>query len=213
MASTVVAGKNLIVKFMHGTFLGTLKQADAAASTPSANPAFYIASDAGDFSALDASSPDASLATTKAGDVLWYDGSDWTNTGVTGGAAAMACSTSCTMNVAQEFTDVSCKDSGAWVGRVEGNKSWDISTDNLYMTDDAVGKGGFVDLSKMVVDGPNSCLIAFEERNNPNNTTGNIWSGAAVLTSASITGANNESANYSASFMGNGPLHFTAAHS
>jgi len=91
-----------------------------------------------------------------------------------------------------------------------------VTVDALYKDDDASGKGGFVDLSALIIGGTggtdaNAAHLIFEEANNPTNTaSGNTWSGDVVLTSCSLNGPANDNASYSATFVGTGPLVFTA---
>ena len=200
-----VNGKNLVLKFITGQSLGYAVTTTTPPTSPVANQ-FYIASEDGDYTNFDP--PVSGVTGVVTGDVLMYSGSEWENKGIAGNVT-VACSTSCVMTVNQDFSDATCKDADSWVSKIEGTKSWEMSVDALYMDYDASGTAGFVDLSQMIVEGPNSCSVAFEEINNPYATTnGNIWTGTAVLTTASLTGDDNATATYSASLMGSGKLTF-----
>jgi len=120
--------------------------------------------------------------------------------GVADAEVAVYCSTSCTLNLTADTVAASCKDGGSWNQNIEGNKSWDISVDGLYQT---VTAAGFVDISDLLVTGPNDVSIIFGQ----DTTAGEIyWTGSAVCTSASLTGPDGEIATWSATFVGNGPL-------
>jgi len=121
---------------------------------------------------------------------------------------AVACSTTCTLTLNQAFTEATCKDS-TWLSQVEGKKSWEVTVDALYQEDDGTGTGGFIDLSSLLITGPNTTSLVFEEENNPNLTlTNNLWKGTARLTTCALTGDDASSATYSATFTGDGPLTF-----
>jgi len=197
-----VQGKNLVVRILDGTFKGY-----ADTTTTPATPAdgdYYIATEDGDYTNFD-----VSLTGVLAGDILKYITDAWTNAGVSGGGV-IACSTSCTMTLNQAFTEVTCKDADSWVSQIEGQKSWEMTVDALYQEDDIAGAKGFVDLSQLIITGPNIAHVAFEEINNPFATVNdNTWSGMARLSTCSLTGPDNEAATYNATLMGNGPLYFT----
>jgi predicted secreted protein len=132
--------------------------------------------------------------------VLW-------DTGVShGNEAVIACSTNATLTMTQDTTQVSCKDTatGAWAKSVEAQKSWEITCDALYMDDDASGTGGFVDLADLFITGPNEVNVVYGGTATGDNT----WYGKAIVSSLTHNAPDNDSANYSATFTGNGPLMF-----
>ena len=110
------------------------------------------------------------------------------------------CATSCTLNINQANVEASCKDSGDWYTGVEGQKSWEVTSDNLY-DPDAVD-GGFIDVSDLIITGPNKCSVVFGQEE----TGGTIWTGEAQITAASLTGADNTPATWTCTFMGLGEL-------
>lgn len=120
--------------------------------------------------------------------------------GADGSEEKIYCATSCTLNINQELVTASCKDSGQWANGIAGQKSWDISTDNLY-DPDVVGTG-FIDVSDYILSGTNEVSVIFGQED-PGDT---IWTGTAVVTSASLTGDDNSPATWSASFTGIGAL-------
>ena len=114
----------------------------------------------------------------------------------------IACSTSCTLDLAQATIEATCKDAGQWASAIVGEKSWSVTTDALYQANDADGTGGFVDLSTLIIDGPNKTSVVFGGVNSGEN----IWTGEAIMTACSLTGAANDKATYTATFTGVGPL-------
>lgn len=121
--------------------------------------------------------------------------------GDAGSEVVVACSTNATLTISQADTGRSCKDS-EWKGTKGGEKSWSVSVDALYQSDDAADSGGFVDLSDLIITGPNSCTVVIGGTESGDN----IWTGVAVLTECTLNGPDKEDATYSASFMGDGPL-------
>lgn len=120
--------------------------------------------------------------------------------GTAGSEVKTACSTSCTLNINQAVTEATCKDNTAnWSGGVEGIKSWDVSTDGLYDPD---ATGGFTDLGDIIITGPNEVSLVFGTEE----VGGIIYTGTAIVTACSVTGAVNETSTYSASFTGTGAL-------
>lgn len=122
--------------------------------------------------------------------------------GDAGSEVKTACATSCTLTIDQAEIDATCKDAGQWKSPLDGQKSWTVTTDGLYQDDDAEGSGGFVDLSELIVTGPNDCTVVFGGEA----TGDNIWTGKARITTCTLNGPDNEASTYSATFMGNGPL-------
>lgn len=129
--------------------------------------------------------------------------------GTAAAEVAVYCSTSCTLNITSDTVGASCKDGGSWTQNLEGTKSWDISVDGLYQTDQAAG---FVDISDLIITGPNSTSIIFGMDTVPGagEDDNYYWTGNAVCTSASLTAPDGEIATWSASFVGNGVLTKTA---
>ena len=134
--------------------------------------------------------------------------------GTAASEVAIACSTTCTLTISQAMTEATCKDADSWTSQIEGQKSWEITVDALYQESDAVGTSQFIDLADLIIQDTataNSTSVVFEQLNNPLlTTTNNMWSGLARMTSCNLTGDDNSPATYSATFVGNGPLTFTA---
>lgn len=125
--------------------------------------------------------------------------------GTAASEVATACATNCTLTIDQAEIDATCKNAEQWKYALDGQKSWTVTTDGLYQDDDATGQGGFVDLSELIVTGPNTCSVVFGGTESGDN----IWTGEARLTSCTLNGPDNEASTYSATFMGNGPIALT----
>lgn len=110
------------------------------------------------------------------------------------------CGTSCTLNINQQVTEISCKGSGQWFDGTEGQKSWEVTCDNLY--DPAAASGGFIDISDLLITGPNTCSVVFGQEGSGDT----IWTGTAQVASASLNGPDNESATWTVTFTGLGEL-------
>ena len=133
------------------------------------------------------------MAQVKGNDLIVYMNSGGTET-------AIACSTTCTLNIAQELVDSTCKDSGGWANNIEGLKSWSVDVDGLYVLPNV---WGFIDISDLIVSSDdNTVTITF-------GNTGPLkhyWQGTARLASTSLSGDSDQGATYSASFTGYGAL-------
>lgn len=124
--------------------------------------------------------------------------------GTAASEVVVACSTSCTITINQATVDATCKDAESWANSIAGQKTWEMTVDALYQDNDAVGTGGFVDLSELIVTGPNTANVIFGNKDAP--TTGNSWSGTAIMTTCSLNADGDAAATYSATFTGTGPL-------
>ena len=120
--------------------------------------------------------------------------------GVKGNEEATVCATSCTLTINTPMTEVSCKGSGNWYSGVEGQKSWEVTTDNLYDPD--VLTGGMIDITELQLTGPNECNVIFGQAD-----VGDlIWQGTARVTASSLNGDANATATWSCTFTGIGEL-------
>lgn len=132
--------------------------------------------------------------------LVWYkpDGGD---------LGKIYCSTSCTLNINQESTEASCKDSAQWAAAVPGKKTWDVSVDGLY-DPDHVDAGpndkNFIGIADLFVDPTqtNEVDLIFGE----GGVGLYVWTGKAFLTSCSLTGDDGSPASWSCTFQGVGPL-------
>lgn len=125
---------------------------------------------------------------------------------------AMACATTCTLNVNQDSIEASCKSesNGKWVSSIPGKVSWDISTDNLY--DPTFTSNSFDKLlSTIIADadgtGSNEFDIVFQVVND-DAVSGDVtaYTGKVQLTDISLNGPVDETSTYSANFKGVGKL-------
>jgi len=112
---------------------------------------------------------------------------------------AVACSTTCTLNINQETVDSTCKDVGVWANSIPGRKSWDVSVDGLYQLDVDIS---FTGLSNLILgDDINDVTLKFGQIDK-----NFYWSGEAILTSISLSGDDQSLSSFSASFTGVGAL-------
>jgi len=112
---------------------------------------------------------------------------------------AVACATTCSLNINQETVDSTCKDVGVWANSIPGRKSWDVSVDGLYQLNNDIG---FTGLSNLILDDDiNDVTLDFGQKD-----VNFYWTGEAILTSISLTGDDNAPGSFSASFTGVGSL-------
>lgn len=111
------------------------------------------------------------------------------------GADAIAFSTSCSLEINYETIDASNKDAGGWAKAIKGQNSWTCSTDALVSSKENVAK-----LTDAAATGT-PVAIKFGT-----SASAAWYSGNAFITSVSITAGNNEIANMSISFTGDGEL-------
>lgn len=129
-------------------------------------------------------------------------------------AKAIAYATSHALSISGETTDISSKDHGIY-GAVDVNKiTWEITSENLFTTED------FSTLFELMVAATPVLLqwgINADQSNLPVDT-GNMWkldktkgyyTGNAVITSLSVNANNGETATFSITFTGAGPIKYT----
>ena len=110
---------------------------------------------------------------------------------------AVACSTSCTLNINKDLLDSTCKDGDTWKTQIEGKRTWDVSVDGLYQLDDSTH---FMDLSSLITtSGVNTFTLIF-------GTDTDYWTGTAICNTCSLSGDDNALATFSAAFAGTGAL-------
>ena len=121
-----------------------------------------------------------------------------------GAEAVVSCSTNGTLSVTQNTTTVSCKDTaaGGWESAVPTTKTWEVTVDALYQSDDAAGKSQFVDLMSLFISGNNDVWVVYGGTQSGEHT----WYGRAICTSLSHNAPDGDSATYSATFTGKGAL-------
>ena len=148
----------------------------------------------------------------------------WIGSGET--AHTLACATSLSINVNADSIDVSCKDTGRYGATIAGKISWDISTDCLFVTEDASGgtKSNYAELMDALIAGTPltatwSTVANYDEANTAGDENGHIFSktkkaedakdlywGQVVLTSVSLTADNGSLSTYSVSMAGKGAI-------
>ena len=150
----------------------------------------------------------------------------WIGSGET--AHTLACATSLSINVNADSIDVSCKDTGRYGASIAGKISWDISTDNLFVIEDAEGAGGHKSnyselMDALIAETPLtatwSTVANYAEANTAGDENGHIFSktkkaedgkdlyfGQVVLTSVSLTADNGSLSTYSVTMAGKGAI-------
>lgn len=148
----------------------------------------------------------------------------WIGSGET--AHTLACATSLSINVNADSIDVSCKDTGRYGASIAGKISWDVSTDCLFVTEDASGgtKSNYAELMDALIAGTPltatwSTVANYDEANTAGDENGHIFSktkkaedgkdlyyGQVVLTSLSLTADNGSLSTYSVSMAGKGAI-------
>lgn len=148
----------------------------------------------------------------------------WIGSGET--AHTLACATSLSINVNADSIDVSCKDTGRYGATIAGKISWDVSTDCLFVTEDASGgtKSNYAELMDALIAGTPltatwSTVANYDEANTAGDENGHIFSktkkaedgkdlyyGQVVLTSLSLTADNGSLSTYSVSMAGKGAI-------
>lgn len=151
----------------------------------------------------------------------------WIGSGET--AHTLACATSLSINVNADSIDVSCKDTGKFGASIAGKLSWDISTDCLFVIEDAKGgtsghTSNYSELMDALIAGTPltatwSTVANYDEANTAGDENGHIFSktkkaedgkdlywGQVVLTSLSLTADNGSLSTYSVSMAGKGAI-------
>ncbi|RLF66356.1 MAG: hypothetical protein DRN30_02285 [Thermoplasmata archaeon] len=125
--------------------------------------------------------------------------------GTSGSESQIFCSTTCTLNINQATIAASCKDNdGNWEQNIAGIRSWEVTVDGLYQLDSSES---YVDISDLILSDTNQTSLVFGQSAGGVGVTGEVtWSGDAVCTSASLTGADGEIATWSCTFKGTGEL-------
>lgn len=152
----------------------------------------------------------------------------WIGSGET--ASCLACATSLSVNVNADSLDVSCKDTGKFGASIAGKISWDLSTDCLFVTEDAEdGAGGhksnYAELMDALIAGtPLTATWSTVKNFDTANAAGgdddghvfnkvtkaenadDLYYGKVVVTSVSLTADNGSLSTYSVSMQGKGAI-------
>lgn len=145
-------------------------------------------------------------------------------------AKTLACATSLSINVNADSIDVSCKDTGKFGASIAGKIAWDITTDCLFVIEDAEGgtsghTSNYSELMDALIAGTPltatwSTVANYDEANAAGgDENGHIFSkkkkaqdgkdlyyGQVVLTSLSLTADNGSLSTYSVSMQGKGAI-------
>jgi TP901-1 family phage major tail protein len=113
----------------------------------------------------------------------------------------VACSTSCVVNINQDFDSVVCKDTNtSWQQNIPKTKSWDMSVDALYAIT-TTGKN-WADVVDLILNSKKVYVVV-----EAGNGTGSMTlSGTGYIESTSLTANADENATFSASIKGDGAL-------
>lgn len=151
----------------------------------------------------------------------------WIGSGET--AHTLACATSLSINVNADSIDVSCKDTGKFGASIAGKISWDLSTDCLFVIEDAEGgtsghTSNYSELMDALIAGTPltatwSTVANYDEANTAGDENGHIFNkskkaedakdlyyGQVVLTSVSLTADNGSLSTYSVTMAGKGAI-------
>lgn len=131
------------------------------------------------------------------------------------GSSAMiplALATSCNLNVSVEAFDTTSKDSGSWKESAPGMKSWDGSSDNLYCPH--IDKLFQLMLNRTTIEvwwspsnnSESGNVVSHTPSLSVDGETYQFYKGNAWINNITANAPNNESANYTVSFTGTGPL-------
>ena len=120
--------------------------------------------------------------------------------GTAGAEDKVFCSTNCTLTINHASVDATCKDADSWAGNIPGIRSWEVATDALYDPDATAG--GFIDVTDLILDDLNDVTVIFGQEG----VGETIWTGKAMVSTVSLSGAIEESATWNATFIGNGEL-------
>jgi len=115
----------------------------------------------------------------------------------------LLCANSCSLTINQDTIDSSCKDSVQWETLTSGKKSWEITTDGLYVESELY-RTSVVNLTDFIINS-RKLAIGFKTYNDIGTSIIN-WHGYAYLTSISVNGDKDGAATYSATFKGIGEL-------
>ena len=122
---------------------------------------------------------------------------------------AIACATSCKLDIQANTLETSSKDNGRWTSKQGGKLSWSATSDNLLVMSeykslvDAMIAREAVQLEFDVVSKANDDGVPTEGWTFDAN---NGYKGNAIITSISLTASDGDNATYSVSFEGTGAL-------
>jgi TP901-1 family phage major tail protein len=116
----------------------------------------------------------------------------------TGTPALLSAATSCAINISRDMRDTSNKDSASWKKVLPGQKSWTVSSENLYIP--SATNGYYVMFQAMVAG---TAIVLTWKTTNASDI---IFSGTAYIASLSKTSPNEGNVSYSVNFQGDGAI-------
>ncbi|MBQ7854995.1 MAG: phage tail protein [Muribaculaceae bacterium] len=128
---------------------------------------------------------------------------------ISGKSEAIACATSCKLDISASSLETSSKDSGKWTSKQASKLSWTASSDNLMVITeykklvDLMISRSEIELEFSTVanaDSDNGLPQDGWESNNDG------YKGKAIISSISLTASDGDNATYSVSFEGVGAL-------
>jgi TP901-1 family phage major tail protein len=120
-----------------------------------------------------------------------------------GSGVLVAYATSGTININHNTRDITNKESSGWKEVLEGSRDWTIDVEGMYAWVDASGSAitdGIDDIINSYIITQAAVTVTWGSTDGETGDT--KYSGSAYMTSASMTGATDDSATYSASFQG-----------
>lgn len=132
--------------------------------------------------------------------------------GTTGSEAPIACSTNYTVDINQEMKDVVCRttdtESKGWKQVIAGDKSWSMTSDNLYVVNVEANEAGWSDVVDAIVNATEVSVIfeVTDDEAEAGEVSKYTLAGKAYVESTSLTSAAKEDATFSVTLTGNGKL-------
>lgn len=129
--------------------------------------------------------------------------------GSTTKATALACATSCKLDVSASVLETSSKDGGKWVSKQASKLSWTGSSDNLLVLDDYNALFDIM-IARTPIDIEFSTASNLDAENGvPEGgwqTQADGYKGSAIVTNLSLNAPDGENGTYSISFEGVGAI-------
>lgn len=128
---------------------------------------------------------------------------------ISGKSEALACATTCKLDISASALETSSKDSGKWTSKQASKLSWSASSDNLMVI------GEYKKLVNAMISRSEIELefstVANADSDNGKPTDGwqsnaDGYKGKAIITSISLTAGDGDNSTYSVSFEGVGAL-------
>ena len=128
-------------------------------------------------------------------------------------AMPLACSTSCTVNINQDFKEVVCKnpttvEDKGWTNKTPSKKSWDMSIDALYVINTGANEASWKDVVDAILAAKEVQVVfeATDPEAQSGETQAYILKGKAYISNTSLTAPAEEDSTFSLTLDGNGAL-------